>query len=265
MPSGSNLTLHETEKLVHETWDKLIPRLEAVDVDILAAYLRVKSPVSPYRIARMLGMNITSVYRRSRRLLEHRLLIPGFAPTERDRLMISVKGCLYLYLRGRIDTEALAECFSTLWGIEVTPRSLLPFLYLLGVEASRRKLDIKTLTMCRPEEAAVHVLRYLMRALELYEKLGVGFREALDSVAYSVYLDGTAFRDALRLALRAAAGRIFPVIKERGHEIVVLVSGRSVYPLVLHCNTPCREYWESLGIECSYVYSELLKLPCGNP
>ncbi len=252
--------IDELERLVHEAWEKLVPQLEALDEDILMAYLEAGGPVSPYRIAKSLNVNTTSVYRRSRRLLDWRLLIPGLRANDNDKMMISVKGCLYLYLRNKIGLEELVGCYSRLWGLDLDPLSLLAALYLIGFEAKRRKLSIKTLTMCMPDEAAVHILRYFKRVVELHEELGVSFGEALDSVAYSLYLDRMAFREALRLAFRALARSVLPVIHTNDHSSVILVSEKGVYPIVVWCRNPCRDYRDTLGVECIRARSTVARV-----
>lgn len=239
-------TLDELARRVKRLWAELSPCIGAVDEELVAAYLRL-GPSTPYRVSRHVGASTASVYRRSRSLLEKRLLVPG---PDGETLMASVKGCLALYAHGRLGLPGLVECFTRIWGVRAEPEALLGFLYLLGLEARRRRLHLQTMTMCRPDEASIHVARYLDEVLAYHAASGAGFAEALDAVASRHGLDPDAFREALRLALRGVSTTLPLVVTGKGHKVALLVRDHTVYFFVLECSRPCEEYRRSLGFEC---------------
>jgi hypothetical protein len=234
------------EQNVRRLWASLSPGIDRIYEEIIEKYLEL-GPSTPYRIAKNMGLSTATVYRRSRSLLEKRILIPYSGG---DSLMVSVKGCIVLYSRQHLGLEGLTECSSKIWGISLDAYSLLGFLYLLGLEAEQRKLTIQTLTMCKIDEASIHVLRYLREALVTHLASAKSFAEALDEVAARYCIPPRIFRGALRLALRGIATTLPVTLTSRDHKVVVFLHDRALYYFVVECSRPCEEYERSLGLEC---------------
>jgi len=237
--------LEEFERKVRSLWHKLSPDVDGVEEELLLKYLELGA-ATPYRVARILNLSAATAYRRSRSLLEKRLLVPG----NEGKLVASVKGCIVLYSRGRVGLESLVSCAQRIWGLPFDAEALLGFIYLLGLEAEKRRLTVKTLTMCRVDEASIHVLRYLKEAIVHHVASGSSFAEALDEVAMRYCVPPNAFREAIRLALRGAATTLPLSVTGAGHRIVALLHDRAIYHFVIECENPCEEYRRSLGLEC---------------
>ena len=233
------------EETVRRMWAQLSPGIDKVDEEILGVFLSLGAS-TPYRVAKHLCLSTASVYRRARKLLEKRVLIP----VNDDKLMASIKGCIVLYTRGRMDLQSLVECARRIWGVRVEPLELLGFLHLLGLEAQKRRLQIQTLTMCRVDEASVHALRYLREALLHHLGTGTSFAESLDAVAARHGVDPAAFREGLRLALRGISTTLPIAVTGHGHRVVILTHDRFMFHFVVECSRPCEEYRRSLGVEC---------------
>lgn len=74
------------------------------------------------------------------------------------------------------------------------------------MQASRpRGLDARSITICRPLEAATHALRALGDALRDYTTRDATLGEALDTQAERHNMPPDVFRAAVRLALRILA------------------------------------------------------------
>jgi len=241
------------EERVRGLWRRLVPAVDEDEKRMLLLYLRAGA-ATPYRAARSAGMNTATVYRKARRLTEKRLLLPvGVA----RGLALSAKGCIVLYAHGLISSEALARCFSDAWGFRVTARELLGFLYLLGTEAERRELDLKGMTICKFDEASIHVLRLLKDAILAHIRDGAAISEALDSMAQRYGVPPSYLREGIRLALRCVSRTLPLTIHTEHHRIVLFVHGRLLLPFVVECRRQCVHFERSLGFDCPRAYREL--------
>ncbi|WP_338252718.1 hypothetical protein [Pyrodictium abyssi] len=238
---------------VRRLWADLVPVIDEAEKRILYAYLKVQE-ASPYKISNMLGMNTATVYRKSRRLLRERLLI---SDGPRGRPRISNKGCLALYINSIIGEEALVGCFAKTWGVRVELDELLGFLMLLAIEAKRRKLNLKTMTMCRVDEASIHVLRFLKEAIMTYIRDGVSMASALSDTASRHGVPPRLFIAGIRLALRGISRTLPLTVHTDSCSIVILMHNRLLLPFVVECKRDCEYYRTSLGLDCPRAYRRL--------
>ncbi len=249
----------QAENKVREAWAPLTPQLDETEKEILLEYLTLRIS-TPYRVASNLGMPVSKTYRKVRRLAEKRLLIPLRYPSK-ETLHISVKGCLALYALGMISFDDLYACFKDLWDVDMTKDELLGFLYLLSVEVRRRELNLKTITMCKIDEASVHVLRFLKKAILIYINEGISFSEALDAVAKEVNFDRMLTREGMRLSLKGISKTLPIILHTEDHKIAFLFHDRFVFPFVIECKAMCPHFKESLGFECPLAQEARAKIP----
>ncbi len=255
--AGMTTTTENFEDLVKMLWKSLTPSIDTIDREILLLYYR-KGALTPYMAARLLGMNTATVYRRVRRLAGKLLLLPADENSDETmRVKISAKGCIALYVNNSIDSQTLKDCASKAWGIDIVSTSeILGFLYVLGLEAQRRQLNLTTMTMCSIDEAAIHVIRVLKKAIVTYVSRSVSFKKALDMLAKEMNMPSQELRDGIRLALRGLADKLPLTVNTRQHRLAVFVQDRTPFVFVVECTRNCKENLESLGFECPRVMYE---------
>lgn len=239
---------------------RVAPRLDSRDLRLLYAY-HCAGPTTPYMVARRLGCSTATVYRRTRRLIEKRLVLPGVdgAPAT-GTLLVSVKGCAVLYAHRLLDERGLVSCVSRVWrGVRGPPEALVGLLHAVALEAERRGLGLRCLSVCRPEEAALPVLRIVHRALELHVSEALSMADALAEAAREAGMEPGELRAAARLAFMLAA-RLLPaaVVRTRSHTAVIIVKEGSVYPFAVECSHPHGGLEEeSLGYDCPLLRREV--------
>ncbi len=236
------------EARLKDAWRGLMPQLDENEREILMKYMELKAS-TPYKVAMKLNAPTSKVYRKVKRLVDKRLLLPLRFPSK-ETLHISVKGCLALYVLGLISFDEMFYCFYKLWDTEMTKEELLGFLYLLSIEARGRELNLKGITMCKIDEASVHVLRFLKRAILVYINEGISFSEALDKIAREIEFDRMLTRDGIRLGLKGIVKTLPIVTHIKDHTVVVLFHDQFIFPFVIECKTACPHFRESLGFEC---------------
>lgn len=247
----------EAEAKLKEAWRELIPQLDETEKEILTKYMELRVS-TPYRVASELNLPTSKVYRKVKKLVEKRLLLPLRFPSK-ETLHISVKGCLALYVMGLISFDEMFDCFYKLWDVKMSKDELLGFLYLLSIEIRKRELNLKTTTMCRVDEASIHVLRFLKRAIMVYLEEGKSFPEALNQVAKEVDFDRILTREGIRLGLKGIAKTLPIVVNLKGHKVVILFHDQYLFPFVIECDTPCVHFKESLGFECPLIQEKVFK------
>ncbi len=246
MHAGSAAFLERVKSL----WRSLTPQLEDDDLRLLEAYRRAWC-ITPYRAARMTGFHVPKAYRRAKRLVQWRLLIPGGD----EKLTMSIKGCIALYVHERLEWSELQECACRVWELEC-PDGLAGFLYLLGLEAERRGLNITTMTMCMLDEASTHVLRYFRRMLAENLSEPKSVYELLEEYARELDMPVEELRGALRMALYGIA-RLLPLtINTDNHKVLLLASDTGLIPVVLECRRKCGAS-DAFGIGCPIAAAEV--------
>ncbi|ALL01303.1 hypothetical protein Pyrde_1255 [Pyrodictium delaneyi] len=247
-------TLDAFEERVQRLWQRLIPEMDDNEKRILLWYLRTGT-ATPYRIARLAHINTATVYRKAKKLVEKRVLLP--IESNKGSLALSAKGCIALYTSRLITAGTLARCISDAWGFQVTAKELLGFLYLLGLEAEKRRLDLTSITICKFDEASIHVLRLLKDAILAHIRDGTGITEALDEIASGYGIPPDYLREGIQLALKSISKTLPLTIHTEHHKIILFVHGRLILPFVVECRKRCKHYRKSLGFDCPKAYREL--------
>jgi hypothetical protein len=247
------------EERVRNLWRDIVPGLDDLERRILLISISIRyNGISPYKLARMTDANIATVYRKVKRLIEKRLLLPINPPE--NKVSISVKGCITLYTQGIIGVDTLIGCIRRLWDLEysmVTCEAVLGLLYILGIEAKRRRLNITNMTMCMMDEASIHAIRIIKEALTLHINEGVSFSRALDIIAERLEMPPRYLREGIRLAVRGASKAMPLIVNLENDTVAVFIHDRFIIPFVLECKRPCKHYWNDFGFDCPRVREEL--------
>ncbi|AEM39065.1 hypothetical protein Pyrfu_1203 [Pyrolobus fumarii 1A] len=247
-------TLDTLEEMVKSIWRQLTPDVDDAEKRILLYYLRAGA-ATPYKIARMAQLNVATVYRKAKKLLEKRVVVP--VDGSRETLALSAKGCITLYVNNIIDVNMFAECMGRIWGLRATPEELLGFLYILGVEAQRRRLTLKNMTICKIDEASIHVLRLLKEAILAYLRDGASFTEVLDELAHRLGVPPGYLRSGIRLALRGITRTLPLSIHTEHHKVTLFMHDKLLFPFAIECKIQCQHFWDNLGFECPILMEEL--------
>ncbi len=252
------MTSHDdVEAKVKKIWRRLTPDLDDTEKKILLSYLERSDAATPYLIAREKGFNVTTVYRKIRRLIDKRLVLPTDDDGEPARLNITVKGCIALYVNNLIDVEELKQCFEKTWNTRLSLKGLLGLLYLLGLEAQKRSLTLRTFTICKMDEASLHVIRFLRNIVARYLHEGLRFEEALREAAQELELPTDYLTEGFRLALIGVSKTIPIIINTEYHKVALFAHGKFLLPVAIECRRGCRHFGLNLGLECPALAKEL--------
>jgi hypothetical protein len=251
---GSLTDLRDMEVKVKRIWASLAPALDETEKRILINYLVREEAATPYSIARETEFSIATVYRKVKKLTEKHVIMPI---DDRGKLALTIKGCITLFVNNLIDLASFVKCAERAWDMKLSARELLGFLYLLGIEATRRSLSLRDFTMCRMDEASVHVIRLLKNTILKYIFEGSDFANVLKELASELEIPLDFLREGLRLALRGIARTLPIILHTEHHKAALFVHGKLLLPFAVECRRNCHHFRTNLGFDCPTLAEEV--------
>ncbi|UXD22873.1 hypothetical protein IPA_09120 [Ignicoccus pacificus DSM 13166] len=233
------------EKLL-KLWGDTLPELSMDEIKMLEEIER--GGLSAYKIAKRTGWNISTVYRRCKKL--ERM---GLVKRKESHLYITAYGCLILSHEGKGSLDRVLDCIKRSWGVEANKGEIIAFLKVL----SQLICPHESYCINDPKIGALKILEKFKDVMELYLVNGLDFDEALRTVARELNVSAEELAKAIVFSLRTLSSVIPFTISTESHKVAVLIHNSFVMPIALNCKEECEYSREKLGLYCPKLEHEV--------